>query len=261
MKKYKGKKLDFNNLPGDVQTFIKKVEIFYTRNQQENKNNGFIKILLIISLATALLFPVVLGRFFLTKDTNQVPKILGSSYQINTNDANDIEIFQLEDDLDNDKKLEKIDFKSYFSEPDRLRNTEVMLNNNKVLHLDGCFWRAYTKDIDKDNVKELIIALAVGMNGIWTEIYTFKDNQLNNIAVIDENNNNFSGFLGKGIKFIDYDNDEDLEVESFWRIYDVCDPRSDIYEYINGGFIFKKAIVPTIEEKLDCQEAMKEFKG
>ena len=67
--------------------------------------------------------------------------------------------------------------------------------------------------------------------------------------------------MGRGIKFVDYDNDKDLEVESFWRIRDVCNPRSDIYEYISGSFIFKESIICTKEERNNCEKAIEEFKG
>lgn len=180
-------------------------------------------------------------------------EIIGHAFEINSLNPEE-SLFQLKDDLDNNKKIDIINFKSYFKAYGR--HTEMQFNN-QVLNSDGYFTEAYAKDINKDNIKEVIVSFSVGANGVATHVYRFQDNAMEYIPIKPD----FlpKGFFG-GMLFVDYDDDGDLEVRVDQRVYppDPCKRTADIYEYIDNQFILTEQI-QTYEPT--CQEAIAEFKG
>ena len=132
----------------------------------------------------------------------------------------------------------------------------MMRLNNQFQELRGTFLEAYTKDIVEDAGKELVVDLAVGANGIWTEVYQYKNSELQRIPI--EEGGIMDGFLSGGIIFVDYDDDGELEVRSIYRVSDPCEGQSDIYEYIDGSFVLIEHI--NVYEPT-CRESMREFKG
>lgn len=281
-KTYRESKTIELNLSKETKLFIENVKKFYQENQQKNQNNGFVKIFLLITGAIISSFMIFLGvTYYLVSEPKSELKnemVLGEIEQLSSDDLRaedqivlgnvDLQIissseyekiFELNDDLNGDGKPEKLNFRYYYNQENG-GHAEVKLNGHKQnLDVRGIFWGASdvsVLDINNDGVKELFITVGVGANGVWTEGYAYQNSELNLIPV--DIGAIANGFLGSGIKFIDYDDDGELEVVSPRRVSEICDAVSEVYEYREGRFILTNEITAY---KPTCEQWVKEFKG
>lgn len=248
-------KIDYSLLSADIKEYVKKVKDNYKKNKDDNQA-GLIKIYMLSMIGLIFSIVIIMGVYYFytnSKENISADHLIKTAVRVNAEEESKAH-YIIKDDLDNDEAIEQIEFNAYFHKEGR--TTEVIINERSPLYLRGYFIGGYTIDVNNDGIKDVIIELAVGANGIWTEIYSYKEGELKNIPV--QANTTFSGFLGAGIKFVDYDDDGDLEVEAVYRTSDICKAQSDIYEYIGGQFIKAKEI---LEYEPTCRESMKKFTG
>lgn len=178
----------------------------------------------------------------------------GQIFQIDSPNPGE-RLYKLVDDLDNDGNVEEIKFRYYYDE-EWMRVTEINYKGQSI-KVNGGSPSGFTQDLDSDGNKEVVVKLGVGANGIVTRVYKFENGRLKFLPLVPD----FlpEGFFGY-VEFIDYDDDDDLEVRVNQRAYppDPCKKTADIYEYIDGKFILTEQI-QTYEPT--CREMMEEFQG
>ncbi|PIR57594.1 MAG: hypothetical protein COU72_00125 [Parcubacteria group bacterium CG10_big_fil_rev_8_21_14_0_10_41_35] len=245
--------LDQSTIPAQTRIFIKNVKRFYQRYKKSHPN-GFGRLSGLIVISAVVLTVIVVGFVGMqTDDHLSSGSVLGQSVEDSLSE-DEAKHYELSDDLDTDGSIEDIGFDYWYSQ-ERGRRTMMQLNG-KFQELRGTFLEAYARDIVDDNNKEVIVDLAVGANGIWTEAYQYHDGTLHRIPV--EEDGILDGFLSGGIIFVDYDDDGDMEVRSRYRVSDPCHGQSGIYEYIDGVFVLVEQV--NVYEPT-CRDAMLKFKG
>ncbi|MFH0854743.1 MAG: transglycosylase SLT domain-containing protein [bacterium] len=256
-KNERDKPLNYNSLPGETADFIEKVKSYY----EEYKNNGregFIKIFwMIIFCGISILFGSIISSCYMLKisKNNKKEKIISANIEM-VRDEDKEKFYRLEDNLDGDGDKETVNFHFYYGEI--LERITEMEFQGQIFKMQGAP-SGFSKDINGDGIKEVIVELAVGANGIWTEIYQLNNSgKLEIIPTVPEYGS--PGFFNKnGIKFVDYDDDGDLEVRlNYNDMPDSCVGQADIYEYVKGIFI-KSAELKVYEET--CRESMKKVTG
>lgn len=251
------KTADYNTLPDETKNFIDHVKKCY--NEYKNKNQlGFIKYFWLLALSTLIVFAgsILFYQSAVSSKNKIIDSIRGESILVESNNDELEKFYKLVDDLDGDGDEEEIDFRFYYG--DILERLTDMEFQGQTIKMRGAP-HGFTKDITGDGLKEVIVELEVGVNGIWTEIYRLNDNgHLEIISTIPEYKS--SGFLNRiGIKFVDYDDDGKLEIRVDYNyISDPCDGKADIYEFIKGKFIKTAEI---IEFRESCEMFMAEVKG
>ena len=245
--------------PADVKKFIKDVKDFYSKNRQ---NQGKISLRLFIPVAIGIF--LIFGLFFQFNPILKIKSLIHQNNQylgkvIQLNSDKDQEIFyKLTDDLDNDGILERIDFRFYHDK--EFYRTEMKFNNMVIIDTTVAAPYGYTIDIDNDGIKEVVIETAAGVNHLFTQIFKFENQELKLISG-KEAGLPQGGYLARGgVKFVDYDDDGDLEmrVDYYPYVYDSCKNSADIYEYINGRFV-KTEEIKIFEPA--CRKEVEEFKG
>ncbi|MDA2936062.1 transglycosylase SLT domain-containing protein [Patescibacteria group bacterium AH-259-L05] len=243
----------------DIKKFIKDVKDFYNKNTQ---NQGKISLRLFIPVAIGIF--LIFGLFFQFNPILKIKRLIHQNNQdlgkvIQLNSDKDQEVFyKLTDDLDNNGTLEEIDFRFYHDE--EFYRTEMKFNNMVIMDTTVAAPHGYTIDIDKDGIKEVVIGTATGVNHLLTQIFKFENQELKIIPSEDAGPPEARFFARGGVKFIDYDDDGDLEmrVDYYPHPYDPCTNSADIYEYIDGRFI-KTEEIKNFEPT--CRKGTEEFRG
>ncbi|MFH0854749.1 MAG: VCBS repeat-containing protein [bacterium] len=243
--------------PGETADFIEKVKSYYEEYKNKGRE-GFIKIFwMIIFCGISILFGSIILSCYLLKisKNNKKEKTISSNIEM-IKDKGKEKFYRLEDDLDGDGDKETVNFHFYYGEI--LERITEMEFQGQIFKMQGDPY-GFSKDINGDGLKEVIVELAVGANGIWTEIYQLNNSgKLEIIPTIPEYKS--PGFLNRnGIKFVDYDDDGKLEVRVDYNYMpDPCVGQADVYEYVKGTFI-KSEELKVFEET--CRESMKKVTG
>lgn len=163
--------------------------------------------------------------------------------------------YKLMDDFNGDGLAEEIQFRSLRGKYEQ-KDTEINYQG-WTTEIYGRLLAGFTRDLDKDGNKELIVKTTVGANGVVTRIYQVNKKGLTFIPLKPDPLP--EGFFGR-LSFIDYDNDGKEEVRVDQRAYppDPCKETGEIYEYLSNTFILKDHLVT---DETVCRKAMGKFPG
>ena len=253
-----GRKLPLNPslLSDETKKFIPEVKEFYQGYQDEKKvkaNNGFSKLFFLISggLSFALI-SLIIGIFVYAHKNDLIGDSIYSTqeeYPVNlpkgktflmksviTEENGEEKYWKLQDDFFSNGEIRDIDFHFYSPQFMDLR-TEITYQG-KTIETQGHNPSAFTKDINQDGVKELVVELGLGMHGVMTEIYKVTEESLE-IIPVNPQDGNFKGFFNYiGIKFLNYDDDPAWEIEVVhFNGAAYTEPYSCFYKYVEGEFI------------------------